>query len=141
MLTLVQTRIKPIFDHVGGAANVREAMGQPIHRSSVAYVVPVSESPVGNSRDVDIGQPLQESVITFGVVIGIKSINDSTGEKALIQLEQLRTALRNSLYGWKPSSDFEPVLLSKSDLVGFATQGLWWIDRFITNTWYQGVNG
>lgn len=140
MLTLVQTRIKSIFDQVGGAANVREAIGEPIHRSSVAYVVPVNERPAGNSRDVDIGQPLQEMVITFGVVIGLKSINDSTGDKALVQLEQYRTALRNCLYGWKPSANFEPVLLGAGDLVGFAPQGLWWIDRFTTNTWYQGVN-
>lgn len=141
MLTLVKTRIKTIFDQVGGAANVREAMSKPIHRNSVAYVVPVNERPAGNSRDVDIGQPLQETVITFGVVIGIKSINDATGDKALVQLEQYRQTLRNSLYGWKPSSEFEPVLLGAGDLVGFVPQGLWWIDRFKTNTWYQGVNG
>ena len=141
MLTLVQTRIKSIFDQVGGAANVREAIGEPIHRSSVAYVVPVNERPAGNSRDVDIGQPLQEMVITFGVVIGIKSVNDSTGNKAITTLESYRTNLRNSLYGWKPNAAYEPILLGDGDLVAFASGGLWWVDRFTTNTWYQGVNG
>jgi hypothetical protein len=140
MLTLVQTRIKSLFDHVGGAANVREAIGEPIHRSSAAYVVPVNERPAGNSRDVDIGQPLTDVVITFGVVIGIKSINDSTGDKALAALAVYRSSLRESLYGWKPADNYEPILLSNGDIVGFAPNGLWWIDRFTTNTWYQGVN-
>ena len=141
MLNDIQTRIKSLFDHVDGAANVRDAIGQPIQRASVDFVVPVRERPAPNGRDVDIGQPLQEMIVTFGVVIGIKSVNDSTGNKAITTLESYRTNLRNSLYGWKPNAAYEPILLGDGDLVAFASGGLWWVDRFTTNTWYQGVNG
>jgi hypothetical protein len=118
---------------------MREAIKQPIHQGNIAYVVPVSERPAGNSRDEDIGQPLQQSQITFGVVIGLQSINDATGIKSLEQLETLRTNLRASLYGWTPA-DHSPLLLGPSDLVAFVPNGLWWIDRFTTSTWYTGVN-
>ncbi len=139
MLNLVQTRIKPLFDQIGSAVNVRTAMEQRIARNNAAFVVPVRERPLGNSREADIGNPLQEVVVTFGVVVGLRITNDPTGEKAIEQQEVLRTSLRQQLYGWKPSSEYEPVLLGDNDLIGFAPDGMWWIDRFTTNTWFEGV--
>lgn len=139
LLTDVKTRIEPCFKNVSGAVNIREAIKQPLNLSDVAFVVPVSERPAGNSRDVDVGQPLQETLITFGVVIGIQSINDPTGEKGLIALEEKRKSLRNQLYGYAPL-DHEPILISNGDIVAFVPNGIWWIDRFTTVTWHQGQN-
>ena len=68
-------------------------------------VVPVSNRPMTNSRDVDMGRPLQEFIVTFGVVIGLRAINDPTGERTLAELESLRNTLRESLFGWKPDDD------------------------------------
>ena len=137
LLSNVQTQIKPCFKSVKGAVNIREAIKQPLNNTDIAFVVPVSERPAGNSRDTDIGQPLQETLITFGVVIGIQSINDATGENSLALLEAKRSQLRHALYGYKPS-EHEPILLAASDLVAFVPNGLWWIDRFTTVTWHQG---
>jgi hypothetical protein len=139
LLTHVATIIQPLFKQVKTAVNLREAIKQPIHKGNIAFVVPVSERPAGNSRDTDVGQPLQEITITFGVVIGLQSINDATGESTMADLETLRLAVRNTLYGFKPTNH-EPILLAASDLVAFVPNGLWWIDRFTTNTWYEGVN-
>lgn len=140
LLTDISTRIQPVFKRVQTAINLREAIKQPIHKGgNVSFVVPVAERPNGNSRDQDIGQPLQEVVITFGVVMGLESINDPTGEKALIALEELRSANRDLLYGFKPTHH-SPILLAASDIVAFVPNGLWWIDRFTTNTWRLGVN-
>lgn len=138
MLNLVKPQIESLFDEVGTAANVRKAMSQPLHRHNAAFVVPVSDRPLTNSRDVDIGRPLQEFIVTFGVVIGLRAINDPTGEKTLAELKSLRASLRASLFGWKPDEDHERVLLGNGDLIGFTNDGLWWIDRFSTNTWYRG---
>jgi hypothetical protein len=135
----LQSRIKPVFKQVDGAVNIAQAIKQPIPQGNIAFVVPVSERPAGNSRDTDVGQPLQEVIITFGVVMGIQSINDATGMKGLTQLETLRTQTRNLLHGWQPP-DHEPILLAAGDLVAFVTHGVWWIDRFTTNTWRVGVN-
>lgn len=140
MLTNIQTRIKPLFGVVGAAVNLREAIKQPIHKRHNAYVTPISDRPTGNSREPDIGQPFQETIITFGVVIGFKSINDPTGEKALAGLAELRKQLRESLHGWKPADKHEPILLGAGDVVGFANDGVWWLDRFSTVTWYLGSN-
>lgn len=140
MLLLVKNHIKTHFDDVGTAVNVRAAMKQPIARASVGFVTPISDQPSGNSREPDIGQPLQETTITFGVVIGIRSINDPTGEKGLVALEKKRKALRSALMGWKPDSEHEPVLIGSGSLIGFAENGLWWLDRFSTITWQEGDN-
>ncbi|WP_299072885.1 hypothetical protein [uncultured Paraglaciecola sp.] len=137
LLTDIQTRIKPCFKRVNSAVNIREAIKQPLNLSDAAFVVPVSERPAGNSRDVDIGNPLQEAAITFGVVMGIQSINDPTGENGLVALEQKRKQVREKLYGYAPT-DHEPILLGAGDLVAFVPNGVWWIDRFTTVTWYQG---
>lgn len=138
MLNLVKPQIASVFDEVGTAANVRKAMSQPLHRNNAAFVVPVSNRPMTNSRDVDMGRPIQEFIVTFGVVIGLRAINDPTGEKTLAQLESLRSSLRESLFGWKPDEAHERVILGNGDLIGFTSDGLWWIDRFSTNTWYRG---
>ena len=137
LLTAVQTQIRPCFKSVASAVNIREAIKQPLNLADIAFVVPVSERPLGNSRDVDVGRPLQEMQITFGVVMGLQSINDKTGEKGLLAIEQKRLALREKLHGWIPTTEHEPILLAASDLIAFVPNGIWWIDRFTTATWYQ----
>ena len=139
MLNLVKARIQPLFISVGTAVNVQNAIKQPINQRNCAYVVPVNERPAPSGRDASVGKPLQETIITFGFVIGIQSLNDATGEKGLASLEALRESLRESLFGWSPSNEHEPVNLSNSDLVGFAANGMWWLDRFTTTTWYEGT--
>jgi hypothetical protein len=138
LLTDLSSRIQPVFKRVETAINLREAIKQPIHGGNIAFVVPVLERPTNNTRDVDVGQPMQEVTITFGIVMGLQSINDPTGTKAVVELEKLRVATRALLYGFTPI-DHEPVLLAASDLVAFVPNGLWWIDRYTTNTWYKGV--
>jgi len=138
LLTSVQTQIKPCFNFVASAVNIREAIKQPLNLPSIAFVVPVSERPLGNSRDVDVGMPFQEVTITFGVVMGLQSINDKTGSKGLLAIEEKHKCLREKIYGWKPTAEHEPILLGSSDLLAFVPNGIWWIDRFITTTWYYG---
>ena len=137
LLDDIQERIAPAFKRVEAAINLREVIKQPIHADNGAFVVPIAERPAGNSRDTDIGRPLQEINITFGVVIGLKSINDPTGEKGMAALEALRCSCRQKLYGYTPT-DHDRILLAASDLVAFAANGIWWLDRFTTTTWYQG---
>jgi hypothetical protein len=139
LFTELSTRIQPVFKRVETAINLREAIKQPIHKGNIGFVVPVSERPAGNTRDIDVGQPLQEVVITFGVVMGLQSINDPTGQNSLAALETLRDQNRALLYGYTPNNH-EPILLAASDIVAFVPNGLWWIDRFTTNTWRSGVN-
>lgn len=139
LLVDVIQRITPVFERVEGAANVRQAMAQPIHGSNIAFVVPMAVNPQANSRDHDIGQPLQEVLIEFGVVTGLRSVNDRTGERVLIEQAQLSEKARLQLHGWSPANH-EPITLGNSSLVGFVENGLWWLDRYHTHTWYQGAN-
>lgn len=142
LLSAIQAQIKPLFKQVQGAANVKNAIARPISvkNSPLAFVCPIGERPTNNERELDIGQPLQQVLVSFGVVIGVASINDATGDKALETLETVRAQLQTALLGFSPAGDFEPIVLGNSDLVGFADGGLWWLDRFSTITWRQGVN-
>lgn len=132
-------RAKPLFKHVGGASNVRQAISQNIPHDSVCYIVPLSETPMGNSRDVDVGCPVQEVNITIGILIGIKNFNDDTGFKSIELLDAQKIAVRETFYGWKPDDEHDPMLLGKSELVHFSNTGLWWVQRFMTTTWQRGV--
>ena len=68
LLDDIQERIAPSFNRVEAAINLREVIKQPIHASNVAFVVPIAERPAGNSRDVDVGRPLQEISITLSLI-------------------------------------------------------------------------
>ena len=137
MLNLVQTRLKQQFSHVQTAVNVRQAMAQSLVAEFQLYVVPLAERPKANERDT--GKPLQETQLTFAVIIGLVSRNDSTGSKALQALETHRRTIRSLLYGWQPEGTAQPIELGPSDLLGLADNGIWWIDRFTTTTWYEGT--
>lgn len=136
MLTAVQKQIKGVFSHVDSVVNLYDAMAQPISHPSIGFVLPVNERPAGNSRD--IGPSLQHVHATFAVVIGIKSTNDAAEMKELAMLEQHRQALRKALNNWIPKEGYEPIVLAASDMLSITPSGLWWIDRFTTNTFYMG---
>lgn len=140
LLKDVQTHLNGVFNQVSGAVNFREAIKQPLNTQNAAFIVPVSERPAGNSRDEDIGRPLQEVTVTFGVVIGIQSKNDKTGEKGMVLLEVLRKETREALHGWTPPGKHSPILIGPGDIISFVDGGLWWLDRFTTNTWHQGTH-
>ncbi|GAB5378967.1 MAG: hypothetical protein Alis3KO_00980 [Aliiglaciecola sp.] len=134
----VIARVKPLFKQVGGAANIVEAVKQNIPIGNIGFVIPLGEQPMGNRRDVDIGAPLQEAIITFGVLSGIRVFDDAAGDKSTVAIEQHSKKVLSALYGWKPNGEYDPILLGNSALVKYSSSGMWWLQRFTTNTWYQG---
>lgn len=138
LLMDIEATIATVFDDTKSAISLREAIKQPIHKQSLGIVVPIAERPSANVRDEDIGRPLQKSEQTFGVVIGFKSINDATGAVSMEALDALRKSLREKLYGFQYPKH-TPIMLGPSDLINFVPGGLWWIDRFTTSTYYQGM--
>lgn len=95
----------------------------------MAYVVPVGEKPEGNSRQENVGKALQKVIVTFGVITGVRSFNDLSGEKGLELLETKRDELRGSLHG-HVFEGYEQTLLAPSNIVAYVNNGLYWIDRF-----------
>lgn len=144
MLALVEQRIeavklngKPLFVEVQSALALSAVLKKSLLRSPVAYVVPIAERPGRNERTC--GPALQSLDITFGVVIGLQSINDPTGKKGNALLESLRTELRNSLFGWTPASEYTPIALGPGDIVAMTDAGIWWLDKFTLTTHAQAL--
>ncbi|MGQ8367136.1 phage tail terminator protein [Glaciecola sp. 1036] len=139
LLLEIEDQVKHCFDIVQHAVSLRVALSQPLTRSTMGFIVPIAERPNDNARDVDVGSPLQEVLITFGVVTAIQSINDKTGAKTAERLEKIREDIRQALYGYKPQ-EHEPVLIGASDLLQFVNGGLFWVDRFTTRIWRSGCD-
>jgi hypothetical protein len=127
----VLKRIKPIYVNAESLASLQALSKQTLNHKNIAYVVPVGEKPEGNAREENVGMALQKVVITFGVITGIRSINDLSGERGLELLEQKRDELRELLHGHH-FGDNEQTLLGPSNLVTYVDNGLYWIDRFTT---------
>lgn len=99
------------------------------------YLIPVSERPINTPRTTGLAR--QEVVVTIGVLLGIRSLNDATGSRSRDRLQPVRDAVRDALYGWTPDGATTHYMLASSDLVRVVSGGVWWIDRYTTKTQYQ----
>lgn len=99
------------------------------------YVIPVSERPINTPRTTGLAR--QEVAVTVGILLGIRSLNDTTGSRSRDRLKPVRDAVRNALYGWTPEGATTHYMLAGSDLVRVLPGGIWWIDRYTTKTQRQ----
>lgn len=137
MLSAIETKLgeikvdnKALFIDVGSALSLASVMNTSATRSPAAFVVPISEQPQSNHRD--IGAAMQDVQVELGVLIVLTSRNDPSGAKGAALLAECRTAVKKALYGWQPMEGFEPLLLARGDLVKMAPNVIYWMDRFTT---------
>lgn len=122
------------FKQIGALADLAAADGVLIV-APAAYVVPLGESP---SEDLTVDNPPQQLVIvSFSVILVLANRRDSSGEKALADLQAWRDKIKAALYGWEISSSMhDPILYQGGQLIRFADGVLWWADEFSTRTFY-----
>ncbi|MBL4832648.1 MAG: hypothetical protein JKY26_01630 [Pseudomonas sp.] len=136
MIKTITTRVKalkdaqgkPLFASVKSAVDMVSEMQKPLNVATIAFIVPLEETPSVNHREM--GPALQNITQTFGVLIGLRigGRNEDDSDK----LEVLRTALRNSLFGWQLNGEYTPCLLATSNLQQLQERQLFWMDRFTT---------
>lgn len=136
MIKTITTRVealkdaqgKPLFASVKSAVDMVSEMQKPLNVATIAFIVPLEEVPSINQREM--GYALQNVNQTFGVLIGLRigGRNEDDSDK----LEVLRTALRNSLFGWQLNGEYTPLLLATSNLQQLQERQLFWMDRFTT---------
>lgn len=136
MIKTITTRVealkdaqgKPLFASVKSAVDMVSEMQKPLNVATIAFIVPLEEVPSINQREM--GYALQNVNQTFGVLIGLRigGRNEDDSDK----LEVLRTALRNSLFGWRLNREYTPLLLATSNLQQLQERQLFWMDRFTT---------
>lgn len=132
---LLSIQDSPI-DKVGLALDLASAMKSAPRRSVECYVFPVRETPGSNERAS--GPARQKINITIGVVIGISANNDPSGERSVDELESVKNAVKDALFGWTPDGAKTRFLLGESKLVRMVPGGIWWLEQFTTTTQKTG---
>lgn len=117
------------FTTVGDSVALTELSSKLIRGQSSVWVGELSSLAGQNTRD--IGTPVQFEDQVFGVVIGVKSVNDPLGSNAKQTLTGKRLAVRQQLFGWQPDG-YDPFLLAGAELLTFAAGALFWVERFRT---------
>ncbi|KLV09574.1 hypothetical protein ABT56_00345 [Photobacterium aquae] len=94
-------------------------------RTPALYVFLVGETPAPDVRGS--GAYLQSLTATVGVVIVDTSRNGKP-----IDLQPLRQALRQRLFGWSGAEEFEPYWLGGGRLLTIESGRASWLDNFVT---------
>lgn len=117
------------FTRVADSVALSELSAKLIHGQSAAWVGELSSVPGQNNRD--IGEPIQFEQQVYGVVIGVRSVNDPLGSRAKLTLQTKRLAVRQQLFGWSPEG-YDAFLLAGAELLTFSEGALFWVERFQT---------
>lgn len=117
------------FTEVKDSVALTELTSKSIRGKTSAWVGELSSLPGKSTRD--IGDPVQFEDQVFGVLIGIKSVNDRLGSTSKDTLNAKRLAVRQQFFGWQPDG-YDPFVLAGAELLIFAQGALFWVERFRT---------
>lgn len=116
------------FSKVSAAIHIKNVVGSPISGQAQAWVIELDSKP--NQPQQDIGSLLQEEPVRYAVVIGLRTVNDPTGEKAVSDLDELRHHVRQQLFDWRPSAEYDTFCLAGAELIYSEAAALYWAERF-----------
>ena len=146
MLSLLESRIKALktdgkstFKQVKSALAFSKIKDKSVPATTCVYITLIADVPVKGTA-LSSGQ-LQERQLIFAVIVGLQSRNDPTGEKGNTQLQTLRDNVKGSLSGWVPTGYENGVVRGKGDLLAFADNGIWWMDRYSINIFEEVTHG
>jgi len=121
---------KPVFGTVGSAFSVASAMKNGITKPMQTYVVPMPSS-FGQASQ-DLGPLLQQCRYEFGVVIGMRLVDDPKGEKGPALIDSTTQAIGGCLLGRCPTALADRIEFVRVDPIGIADNALWMLYRFKT---------
>ncbi|WP_321276923.1 hypothetical protein [Thiomicrorhabdus indica] len=127
----IQQRLEAIaaFDRVTDSVALSDLSAKAIRGQANAWVGELSSVPGQETRD--IGPVVQMEKQVYGVVIGVRSINERDGLNAKQALQPKRLAVRQQLFGWAPVG-YDRFVLAGAELLTFADGALFWVERFST---------
>ena len=131
----LQLRVPDEFKQVGSALSLAQVVTRAPQAGISVWPVMLSDRPSGDQRTA--GPALQKSVITIGVIIAIRSVNDPRGDKGLVSLEGARKIVQEQLFGWTPDDALVPCLLAPGELIKMDNATIWWMDRYTTSVQYR----
>jgi hypothetical protein len=110
-----------------------ELKTKAVPKQRCGYLVPISQKPT--VLENDLAGSIHEIKETFGIFIGLQSINDPKMKKANGLIHTFLSDLRRELLGLSPATGYQPITLAGSNLSSVASNGIWWLERF-TTTYY-----
>jgi hypothetical protein len=119
-----------LFLQLESVLDFSELKGKAIPKTRCGYLVPISQKPKVMLND--LAGSVHEITETFGVFIGLQSINDPKMKKANALIHNFISDLRRELLGFSPKNNFESLTLAGSNLSSIADNGIWWLERFST---------
>lgn len=131
-LAAVEQRLKAanIFKQVGSVTSFAALKKKPISKSTAAFVIPITEK-LGRQELLG-GMLEQHSTDTFAIIIAVKDRRDASGSVGSSIIDELRTPLRQLLFGWSPGAEYEPILLGDGRLLALDDHTVFWQDKFTT---------
>lgn len=139
MIEQTVERIKstvPALRLVGRAAEFQAAAERNPAVTPACFVVPMLEQP-GPSMAASVMQ--QQITATVGIIFVVRNLSDVAGAAAGAELETLRRAVREQLYGWAPAPGLDPFERGTGHLLTFRDGHVWWQDLFITSYYDRSV--
>lgn len=121
---------QPAFGLVSSAFSVAAAMKDGISRPRQAYVVPLSSGFGPGTQD--LGPLLQECRYEFGVVVGLRLVDDPKGEKGPALMDSTAKAITACLLGKFPAPGAGRIEITRAEPIGIKENALWMLYRFKT---------
>lgn len=136
MATLTELAATQIKDHVtgmafvGGAADLASIKREQMKFPS-AFVVPLAER--GGGNELATGGIEQSRDARIGVVYAVRNIKSNKGAEALSDIELLRVAVDDVLFGWSPTAAHDPMLFSAGKMLSMDNGVMFWQDEYTTS--------
>lgn len=119
-----------VFGQVGSAFNVAAAMKDGLVKPRQVYVIPLP-SGFGNGTQ-DLGPLMQQCRFEFGVVVGIKAVDDPKGEKGPALMDETTQAITACLLGKCPVQNADRIEITRAEPIGIKENAIWMLYRFKT---------
>lgn len=120
----------PVFGVVGSAFSVASALKDGIRATRQAYVVPLASS--FSNATLDLGPLSQQGRFEFGVVVGLRLIDDAKGEKGAALMDSTTKSLCKCLLGKVATPDSDRIELTRTEPIGVKENAVWMLYRFKT---------
>lgn len=133
----IQVDNKPLFTGVLTALDPDLVIKDGIVRQDTAFVIPVREAaPEGERQTYGYSQQIK---VIFGIMIGVRSINDRLGSNINERLQRAIDEVRNAMLGWEPT-DHDPITFLEGEVVAFLKGGAFWMEQYQTSHIYDRRN-
>lgn len=129
-LAHLKETLSTTFRLIGGAADFQKAVENKPTATPALFVLTMGEKAKPPSTANVL---IQHVDAQLGIVMVVRNVADNTGQAAGIEMEALRLALKDALFGWQPASQYNPLERDQGNLMDYREGHLWWLDTFNTS--------